>query len=76
MSNSDMSDALIDHNGLNVREIQIDQARHIDQVRNTLNRLLKYLIRLLQSIRHSSAAVYNFQKPVIGNNNQRINAFL
>ena len=59
---TDVCDALVDHNGLNICKVQIDKAWNIDQVCNSLNCLLKHLICLLKSIRHGGPAVNDLQK--------------
>ena len=37
LSDTDMSDTLVRHNGLHIRKVQIDQARNVDQVRDSLD---------------------------------------
>ena len=75
-TDSDMGDALVRHDRLHVREIQIDQGRQIDKIRNSLHRLLQHLVRLLQSVRHGRPAVYDLQQLVVGDHNQGIHALL
>ena len=71
-----MSDSLVRHDGLNVCEVKIDQSRKINQIRDTGNRLLQDLIRPLERFRHGGSAVYNLQKLVVRNHDQRIDGFL
>ena len=40
LTNTDMSDALICHNSLNISEVKVDKTRNIDQVCDSLNTLL------------------------------------
>ena len=75
-TDSDMSHALVLHNRLHIGEIQIDQRRQIDQVRDSLYRLLKHLVGLLQSVRHGSSPVHNLQKFIVGDHNQGIHVLL
>ena len=56
-TDTDVSDALVLHNSLYIGKVKIDQSRHIDQVSDTLNTLLKNLICLLKCILHGSSAV-------------------
>ena len=72
LSDTDVCDALVDHNGLNICKVQIDKAWNVDQVRNSLNCLLKHLICLFKGIRHGGSAVNDLQKAVIGDNDQSI----
>ena len=76
LADTDVCDALVDHNGLNICKVQIDKARNIDQVCNSLNCLLEHLICLLKSIRHGGPAVNDLQKTVIGDNDQSIHRLL
>ena len=76
LADTDMCDTLVLHDSLDVRKIQVDDSGQIDQVRDTLNRLLKHFVRLLQSLRHGSAPVHNLQKLIIGNHDQRIHMLL
>ena len=71
-TNSDMGDTLVLHNGLDICKVQVDQRRHVDQVRNALDTLLKNLVRLLQSLRHSRSSVHNLQQLVIRNDDQSV----
>ena len=73
---TDMSDAAVCHNSLNISEVQVDQSRLIDQVCNTLNCLLKNFIRLLQSLRHSCSAINDLEKLIIRNDDQCVNILL
>ena len=47
-TDTDMCDTLVLHNGLNICKVEVDQCRQVDQVGNTLNCLLQYLVCLLQ----------------------------
>ena len=47
LSDTDMSDALVRHNGLDIGKVQIDQARNVNQICDSLNGLLKHLVCLL-----------------------------
>ena len=71
-TNTDMCYTLVLHNGLHIRKVQVDDRRTIDQVRNTLNRLLQHFISLLKSFRHSRTTVNNFKELIIWNHNQGI----
>ena len=71
-ADTDMRDTLILHNRLHIREIQIDDGRHINQIRNALYRLLKHFIRLLKSLRHGCTPVHNLKKLVVWNHDQGI----
>ena len=74
MTDTDMSDTLVHHNGLNICKVKIDKTRNIDQVGNTLYCLLKNLICFLQCIRHRGTAVYDLKKFIIRDNNQSIDS--
>ena len=76
MSDSDMGDPFVCHDGLHIGKIQVDQSWYIDQVRDPLNSLLQNLIRLTQGIRHSGPSVYDLQKLVVRNHDQGIHALL
>ena len=76
LTNTNMSDTLIDHNSLDISKVKIDQTRNIDKVSNTLNCLLKDFICFLKSIRHSGTAVYDLKKTVIWDNDQSIYSLL
>ena len=71
-----MGDALVYHDSLDVREVQIDQSGHIDQVRNTLDSLLKHLVRLAQGVGHGGAPVHDLQKLVVRDHDQGVHALL
>ena len=71
-----MSDTLVRHDGLDIREVEVDQCRQVDQVRDTGDCLLQNLIRLLESFRHGRSAVYHFKKFVIRNDDQCIHILL
>ena len=75
-SDTDMSDSLVCHNCLNIRKVQIDESRQIDQVCNALYCLLKHFVCFAESLRHSRPAVYDLQKFIIWNNDQCIHCFL
>ena len=47
LTNTDMSDALICHNSLNISEVKVDKTRNIDQVCDSLYCLEKNLIGFL-----------------------------
>ena len=59
LADADMCDALVLHDRLDIREVQIDDGGQIDQVRDALDRLLQHFVRFLQSLRHGSAPVRN-----------------
>ena len=42
-----------------IRKVKVDQRWNIDQICNTLNTLLQYLVRFFQSLRHCCASIYN-----------------
>ena len=67
-----MGNPFILHDSLHVRKVQIDDGRNINQIRDSLNRLLKHFIRFLKGIRHGGAPVHNLQQLVIGNYDQSI----
>ena len=67
-----MRNPLVLHNCLDVCKVQIDYRRHIDQIRNSLNRLLEHFIRFLKGIRHGRTPVHDFQQFIIGDNDQCI----
>ena len=69
LTDTDMSNALICHNSLYISKVEVDQ------VCDTLNTLLQYLVSLLQSFRHGCPSVYNIKQLVIWNDNQRIYTF-
>ena len=58
-SDSDMCHTLVLHNGLHIRKIQVDKCGNINQIRNTLHRLLKHLVRFLQGVGHGCPSVHN-----------------
>ena len=64
-----MRNALVNHDGLDISKIQVNETRNINQIRNALNSLLKHLICFLKCIRHGGTPVHNLKKPVIGNHN-------
>ena len=72
LSDTDMCDTLVLHNGLNICKVEVDQCRQVDQVGDTLYCLLQYLVCLLQCLRHCRPAVYDLKQLVIRNYNQRI----
>ena len=76
MSDTDMCDTLVCHNSLNIGKIEVDQCRQIDQVCNTLNRLLKDFVCFLECFRHGCTAVYNLKQLIIWDYNQCIYVFL
>ena len=67
-----MCDAPVCHNGLDIRKIEVDQGRLVNQVRDALNSLLKDFVRFLQRFRHRCPAVHNLKQTVIGDHDQRI----
>ena len=73
-TDTDVCNTLVGHNRLYIREVQINQGRQVNQVGNSLYRLLQNLICLLQSIRHGCTAIHNLQQLVIGDHNQGIHA--
>ena len=75
LSDTDMCNSLVCHDSLYVCKVQVDQRRYIDQVGNTLDTLLKHFVSLLKRLRHGGTSVYNFQKLIIRDNNQGVNAF-
>ena len=72
LSNTDMSDALVCHNSLNICKVKVDQCRQIDQIGDSLNRLLKNFVSLAECLRHGCPAVNDLEKLVIRNNDQCI----
>ena len=68
--------ATVRHDSLDIRKVKVDECRLIDQVRNTLNCLLKDFIRLLQSFRHRCSSVNDLKQLVIGDDDQRIHVLL
>ena len=74
-TDSDMCDTLVLHNRLDISEVEVDQGRNIDQVCDTLDTLLEYLVCLLESLRHRCASVYDFKKLIIRDHDDRINIF-
>ena len=64
------------HNGLHVREVQVDHGRHSDQVADALDALAEHVIRDLESFDHGGSLVDNLQQAVIGDHNQRIHMLL
>ncbi len=68
-ANADMGKALVLHNGLDVRKVQVNQGWDINQVRNPLHRLLQHFVCLAQGVRHCGSPVYNFQKLIIWDDN-------
>ena len=75
MSDTDVSNALVDHNGLDIRKIKVDQRRYIDEICNALDTLLKNFVRLFQSVRHRCSSVNDLKKLIIRNDNQCVYIF-
>ena len=75
LTNTNMCNAFIFHNGTDICKVQIDHRSLVDQVCNTLNTLLQHFIRLLQRLRHGGSAVTDCQQLVIRDNNQSIHYF-
>ena len=76
MSNANMGYPLIDHNGLYICKVQVDQSGNINQIRNALNCLLQHLICLSEGIWHGSPPIHDLQKLVIGNHDQGVYTLL
>ena len=47
LADTDMCDAFVSHNSLNICEVEVDQCRQVDQVCDTLYGLLQNLICFL-----------------------------
>ena len=71
-----MRNALVSHDSLYIREVQIDDGRNIDQVCDTLYGLLKHFVRFLESFGKCSSAIHDLKKPVIGDYDQSIDVLL
>ena len=67
-----MGNSLILHDSLHIRKVQIDDCRHVNQVRDSLYALLQNLVRLLQRFRHGRSAINNFKYLIIRYYNQRV----
>ena len=75
LSDTDMCNAFVCHNGLYVREIQVDQRRQVDQVGNALYRLLQNFVCFSERLRHGCPAVYDLEQLIVRNYNQSVNVF-
>ena len=69
-----MSNALVAHNGLYVRKVEVNDCGDVDQIGNPLYCLLKDFVGLHQGFRHAGTLVHNFQNLVIRDNDQSIHA--
>ena len=70
LTDTDMSNTLVDHDSLNIRKVEVDQCRQINQVCNALYSLLQNLICFSESFRHGSPAVYDLKQTVIWDDDQ------
>ena len=71
-ADADVRNALVAHNGLHIRKVQIDDCGHIDQVGNPLHRLLQHLVRLHQRLGHARPFVNDFKNLIIWDHDQRV----
>ena len=73
LADTDVSDALVGHDRLHIRKVEVDETRHIDEIRDALHCLLEHFVRLAESLRHRGAAIHNLKELVVRNHNQRVN---
>ncbi len=71
-----MGDALVLHNRLYIRKVQIDNRGDIDQIRDALYGLLQHFIRFLKGLGHGGSAVHDLQQLVVGNDDQGVHIVL
>ena len=64
------------HDGLDVREVKVDQRRHSNQVADTLDALMQHLVRNAERLDHARPLADDLQEPVIRDDNERIDALL
>ena len=72
LTDTDVSNTLVLHNGLYICKVQINDSGNIDQIRDSLYCLLQNFICLLQSFRHCGTSVHDLQQLIIGYHNQGI----
>ena len=73
-ADTDVSNALVAHNGLHVCKVEVNDCGDVDQIGNSLYCLLKDFVGLHQGFRHAGTLVHNFQNLVIRDNDQSIHA--
>ena len=71
-----MRHALVAHDGLDIRKVEVDDRGHVDQVCDPLYSLLQDLIGLLERFGKCRPAVHDLQQFVIGDHDQGIHVFL
>src|SRR3546814_14870198 len=60
------------HNRTDVREVEVDEARHDHQVSDTANTLLQHFVSKLESLLEGSVGIGDKEKILIGNDNERV----
>src|SRR4051812_24552011 len=55
-------------------EVEIDQARHQNQIRDALDRLAQHVVRQSECLRHRRAAIDDGEQPLVGNGDDRVDA--
>ncbi len=60
------------HDGLDVREVEVDQTRGGDEVGDALDAGEQYLVRGLERVEHAHLAVRDRQQPVVGDDDQSV----
>ena len=76
LTDTDVRNALVGHNGLHIREVEVDETRHIDEIRDALHCLLEHFVRLAESLRHRGAAIHNLKELIVRNHNEGVDRIL
>ena len=71
-TNADVCEPLPLHCRLNICKVKVNHTGHIDQIRDSLYRLLQDLIRLLQCVRHRSPSIHDLQQLIVRNDNHGV----
>ena len=62
------------HDRLHVREVEVDQTRHQDQIRDPLDRLAQYVVGRRERVNEGGVAVDDRQQPFVGDRDDGVHA--
>ena len=62
------------HDGLHVGEVEVDEPRHQDQIRDPLDRLPQHVVGGRERVGHRRGAVDDRQQPLVRNRDDRVDA--
>ena len=64
------------HDGAHVGEVEVDQARHGDEVGDALHALAQDVVGVLERLDHAGAALHDLEQPVVGDDDDGVGDLL